>query len=189
MAESPLLQLPVSAFLDRLAANTPTPGGGSVAALTGSLAACLGRMVAAYTVGKPKFAAVEAEVTTLAERFARADEMFRRLIDEDAAAYEVLNAALRRKKDDLERPKQVADAAVLAASVPLETALLALKVADDLARLKVIGNPLLASDALAAHGLARAAVDAAVANVRANLPLMAAEARGAVEGQLAAFSQ
>jgi len=86
MPTASLLQLSLAEFLDRLASDTPTPGGGSVAALTGALAASLGKMVCAFTLGRPKFAAVEPEVRVLSDRLTRAGSMLRALVDEDAAA-------------------------------------------------------------------------------------------------------
>lgn len=185
MHSEPLLNLSVAEFLDRLAARAPTPGGGSVAALAGALAAALGRMVAAFTLGNPKFAAVEAATRAVAQRLERADALFRGLVDEDAVAYELLAAALRVEKSDPRRPAEVARAALLAGSVPLETAALAAGVAADLAVLQAGGNPHLRTDAEAAGHLARAAVLAGAANVRANLPLMAAEDARQIEAQLA----
>jgi formiminotetrahydrofolate cyclodeaminase len=129
-------------------------------------------MVCAFTLGKPKFASVESQVQELDQRFARADELFRRLMDEDAAAYDQLRAAFQIDKKAPERAAQIAQAARLSGSVPLETAALVHRLLEDLGHLRRIGNPLLASDADAAEHLARAALHAAAANVRANLPLM-----------------
>jgi methenyltetrahydrofolate cyclohydrolase len=172
VATDSLLQLKIADFLDRLASKEPLPGGGSVAALTGALAAGLGQMVAAYTLGKPKFAAVEPQVQTAAERLARARTMLSKLVDEDAAAYGVLNEALKLDKADVQRGPRVAGAARLAASVPLETVALVRAALVSLRELETIGNPLLRSDAAAAIALAEAAILAAAANVRANLSLM-----------------
>ncbi len=184
MADETLVKLPIGEFLDRLAAATPVPGGGSVAALTGALAVGLGRMVAGFTLGKPKFAAVEPQVRVLAQRLARADDLLRRLIEEDAAAYAELNAAFRLDKGDPQRGGRIADAARLAASVPLETASVVARVQADLGELRRIGNPLLQADMDAAHHLADAAIHAAAANVQANLALMPPEAARAFERQL-----
>lgn len=184
MAERALVDLPIREFLDRLAAKTPTPGGGSVAALTGALAAGLGCMVAGYTVGKQKFAAVEDEVRALTERLTKAGDLLRRLIDEDAAAYDVLSAAFKLDKAEPDRPERVQQAARLAASVPLETATLCAAVRADVQRLRKIGNPMLRSDAEAALHLAEAAWHAAAANVRANLPLLPPEEATELERQL-----
>ena len=56
------------AFTEALASNSPTPGGGGAAALVGAVGAALGHMVGALTVGKKKYAAVEAELTACMER-------------------------------------------------------------------------------------------------------------------------
>lgn len=187
MATDSLLSLSVADFLDRLASDTPTPGGGSVAALTGALAAGLGQMVCAFTLGKPKFAAVEPRVRTLSNRLTRAGKLLRALVDEDAAAYEVLSTALKRPKSDEQRTRAVQQAARLAGGIPLETAILCAKVGRDLEQLSKVANPLLHSDAQAAIRLATAATHAATANVRANLPLMTPDDAREIEKQVQAL--
>lgn len=187
VAETSLTDLSLADFLARLASTQPTPGGGSVAALTGALAASLGRMVAGFTLGRPKFAAVEPQVRGLAERLTRAAELFARLIDEDAAAYELLSGALKMDKSDPARAERVRQAAGVAARVPLETAALGAAAWADLEQLHAVGNPRLHSDAQAAMHLARAAVLAAAANVRANLSFLHAEDRAEVGRQLEHF--
>jgi len=179
-----LTQLPIDAFLTRLASKEPTPGGGSVAALTGALASALGQMVAAFTIGKPKFATVEPEVRAIADRLTVADQVLRKLIDEDTAAYSVLSEAFRLEKTDPKRAERIAQAAGLAGGVPLETVAFCAKLLVDLKRLRDIGNPLLRADADAALHLAHAALHAAAANVRANLPLMNAQESEEIRNQL-----
>ena len=56
---------PLKKYLDEAASGSPTPGGGSVAALAGSLGAALTSMVCNFTVGKKKYADVEAEVSQI----------------------------------------------------------------------------------------------------------------------------
>ena len=182
-----LSQMKIDDFLDQLASSAPTPGGGSVAALTGALAAALGQMACALTLGKPKFATVEPQVRTLAERLCRAGQSLRKLMDEDAEAYQLLSAALRQDKADPQRKERVQQAAWLAGQVPLETAGFCASVLATLKELRPIGNPLLSADMEAAVHLATAAIFAASANVRANLPLMSAESAAFVEKQLAAL--
>lgn len=184
MDDQSLLGHSVTEFLARLASTQPTPGGGSVAALTGALAAALGRMVAGFTLGRPKFAAVEPQVRSLTDRLARAGGLLERLVDEDAAAYELLNSAFKMDKADPGRTERLRRAAGLAARVPLETAALSAAVWADLQQLRTVGNPLLHSDAEAALHLARAAVLAASTNVRANLPLLEDEERTELVRQL-----
>lgn len=172
-----LLDLSLRHFLARLASDAPAPGGGSAAAVAGALAAALGRMVCALTVDKPKFAAVQAEIRDLLTRFERAQAAFERLADEDADAYTALSAAFKVARDDPARPQLIRDTALIAASVPLETATLARRLAPDFQRLREIGNPNLAADVEAGSSLAHASGLAAAANVRANLPLLDHQAR------------
>ena len=119
-ADKDYLSLPLRTFLADLAAKTPTPGGGSVAALTGALAAAQARMCVEYTVGKPKFAAHETKLREALAEFKRAEEAFGRLMAEDMAAYERLSAA--NKADD---PTEQQQAVATAAAVPMEIAALA----------------------------------------------------------------
>jgi formiminotetrahydrofolate cyclodeaminase len=184
MANQTLISLSLEDFLDRLASDAPTPGGGAVAALTGALAAALGRMVCALTLGKAKFADVEPQVNQLATRLNRATLMLKRLVDEDAAAYRELSEAFQIEREDPQRKQGIAEAASLAAAVPLETVAVTRQVLGDLQRLEPIGNPNLRSDVEAAIRLARAAMHAGAANVRVNLPLLPREQAQKVDEEL-----
>jgi len=175
MAESPLVSRPIDEFLDQLASDAPTPGGGAVAALTGALAASLGRMVCGLTLGRKKFAEVEPQVAQIASHLTRAAGMLKQLIDEDAAAYAELSAVFKMDKSDPKRKTRLVETAGLAAAVPLETTAVTRQVLSDLRRLEPIGNPNLRSDVEAGIHLAQAAMQAAAANVRVNLPLLPEE--------------
>jgi formiminotetrahydrofolate cyclodeaminase len=180
-----LTHLSIRDFLDRLASADPTPGGGSAAALVGAHAAALGEMVAALTVGKAKFADVAPQVKGVAARLRKGRELLTRLIDEDANAYQALSEALRRPKDDPKREELIAERAMVSGGVPLQTAAVTACVLADLEAIQRLGNPLLRSDAEAGIRLARAAVRAAAANVKANLPLMDQTGAQQVESELA----
>jgi formiminotetrahydrofolate cyclodeaminase len=175
MAEAALINTSVGEFLNRLASDAPTPGGGAVAALTGALAASLGRMVCGLSSGKKKFADVEPQVKQIASRFTRAGGMLEQLIDEDAAAYAELSAVFKLDKSDPKRKKRLVETAALAAAVPLETVAVSRQVLSDLRRLERIANPNLRSDVEAGIHVAQAAMRAAAANVRVNLSLLPGE--------------
>ena len=177
-------QLSIDEFLHRLASDSPTPGGGSVAALTGSLAAGLGRMACALTPENPKFPAVNERISETAQRLERAGQMLHRLMDEDATAYDELRAALKLDKSNPERSRQIRQAATLSAEVPLETAAIAQRVLRDLSGLTAIANPNLKSDLMAGLYLALTASLAAGAIVNANLALMDEKAASELEQQL-----
>jgi formiminotetrahydrofolate cyclodeaminase len=184
-----LLDLSLDDFLKRLASDAPTPGGGAVAALAGALAAGLGRMVAALTIGRKRFAQAEPQVREVDERLAGAERMLHRLIEEDAAAYGVLSEALKRDKNDPQRAESVRQAASLAGTVPLETVTVSAGLLADLEQLRALGNPLLGPDVEAGVQMARAAMHAGAENVRANLGLMRPEDARLVEQQLQAVLQ
>ena len=65
-----LMNLSCEAFLEDLAGSAPAPGGGGAAALVGAAGAALGNMVGSLTVGKKKYAAVEADILILNRRAA-----------------------------------------------------------------------------------------------------------------------
>lgn len=158
------LSLPLQTFLSDLASRTPTPGGGSVSAVTGALAAAQARMVVEYTIGKEAFAEFEAELREKLDEFRRAEEVFEQLISEDMAAYERL--ATTRKSD---QPEEYDRAVATAAAVPMEIVVLAGAVAARIDEIKACVNRMLFSDLQVAAILAFAAASAAGVSVRVNL--------------------
>ena len=160
-------------FLDEVAAGTPTPGGGTVAALAGALGAALVSMVAALTRGKKKYAAVEAE---MADAQKEAQELRARLVGlmrQDAQAFDAVLAAMRQpqaKPEEKEARERAIEAATWTATrVPLETAEACLAVTRWAARIVRAGNKNAASDGLVAAALGRAACEGALCNVEINL--------------------
>src|SRR6185312_6136407 len=85
----------LSGFVGSVAAPTPTPGGGSVAAHVGALGAALAQMVAGLTVGKKKYAAVDAEMRELALEAAGLVNTLSALVARDADAYSAVSAAYK----------------------------------------------------------------------------------------------
>src|SRR5437763_2307673 len=80
-------------FLDAAAAKQPAPGGGSVAALAGALAAAMGEMVVNYSVGKKDLAAHQPELREALAELTRGRAVMLELMVEDQAAFEALTAA------------------------------------------------------------------------------------------------
>jgi formiminotetrahydrofolate cyclodeaminase len=168
-----LTDLSVHDFIAELGAGTPTPGGGSVAALCGALGSALATMVAKLTLGKERYrdgwAAME-EVRDAADELGR---RFLDLIQEDTDAYQGVLASLRLPKgtEEEKASRQAALQAALkrAASAPLET----LRASERLAHLAKAsvekGTPSALTDGAAAFHLARAAAGIAVANVKVNI--------------------
>lgn len=94
-APGPLSGLPLATFVDRVAARTPTPGGGSVAALVAALGAALGAMVGWLTYGKRRFETEDPVMRRILPPLHTATRALVPLVDEDAAAYDRYSEALR----------------------------------------------------------------------------------------------
>ncbi|MFM7258980.1 MAG: cyclodeaminase/cyclohydrolase family protein [bacterium] len=164
-----LAAMTVGEYLDRLAAAVPVPGGGAVAGVTLAQANALGAMVVGYAIGKPKFASHDgahraAYAACEAGRY-RALELAR----EDAAAYAVLNRLWKLPKDDPARAG-FAQAVLAAIAAPEATLALATDTVAALGTLVGTTSASLASDLRIAFDLAMAAANAAIENVRINLP-------------------
>lgn len=171
------------AFVASVAAPTPAPGGGSVAAHVGALAAALAQMVAGLTVGRKKYAAVDAEMRALALRASALVNELTTLVARDARAYQAVTLAYKLPKEPADaaarRSAAVDDALVGAAEVPLETARACAAVAELAATVARQGNVNAVSDAGVAALLAEAACRGAAYNVRINVSSMSDRARGA----------
>ena len=155
----------IEKFLDAAAAKQPTPGGGSVSALAGALAASMGEIVLNYSIGKKGLEAHQEKLKAALAEFARARGMMLELMVEDQAAFDELSGA--RKSQDA---KRIAAAVTICVNVPLTMAATALAVIE-LAESLVGGvNKYLLSDLAVCAELAMATVRSALYNVRVNLP-------------------
>lgn len=170
-----------TAFLDELASNAPTPGGGGAAAYCGALAAALGSMVGNLTAGKPRYAEVEAEVRLELERLGAARARLVALVAEDAAAFAPVAAAYKMPKAAPEEAaaKEEALQAALAGAceVPLEIMRQCAAVLDSCEFMAHHGSRLAVTDAGVAAVFAKAAVQGARLNVLINVELMADAAK------------
>lgn len=160
-------------FLDSVQAGTPTPGGGTAAALAGALAAALVGMVANLTLGKKKYSRVQGAMTEALAEATRLRSQLTSLMRRDSQAFERVLAAMRLPQgtpgEVEERGKAIEQATWEATRVPLETAEISTEVARWAARMVVEGNSNAASDGATACALARAAVESALWNVQINL--------------------
>jgi methenyltetrahydrofolate cyclohydrolase len=163
----------VSDFLGELASESPTPGGGSVAALCGALGAALESMVANLTIGKKKYADAEDEMKAVLSDTETLRVELEQMIEQDAAAFDRVMIALRMPKEtDAEkaaRTDSLQQALVDAASVPMavmDMCVGVLRLAQPVAER---GNANAVSDAGVAALVARAGVHAARLNVLINI--------------------
>jgi len=163
----------LSGFVSSVASSAPVPGGGSVAAHVGALAAALVQMVAGLTAGKKKYASVDAEMRTVALDAAGLVTQLSALVARDAAAFAEVSAAYKmpNEPDDAaaRRKAAVTKALLGAAEVPLETARACARAAELAGVAAAKGNTNAASDAAVAALLAEAGCKGAVLNVRINV--------------------
>lgn len=161
--------IPLADLLDSVAARTPTPGGGAVSAICGSLSAALGRMVASYS-DKPT--AGEQAAAAVAAQLEKAAAMLVDLADEDQRAYARYREASARAKNDASLQHDASAALALCLSIPLEMCGVATQVLDVFAGFASQVNRYLLSDLRAAAILAEATVRAAGCFVRINAAAM-----------------
>ncbi len=163
----------IEEFLSAVAAATPTPGGGSVAALAGALSVALSRMVAGLARGKTGYEAVQDDLARIEERAVPIQERLRLLVDEDSASYQLVVSAMRMPKttegEKAARVEAMQAAYREATKVPLETlerGVEAIELAKEVAEK---GNRSAFTDCGVAVLLAEAAIRGASLNVRVNL--------------------
>jgi formiminotetrahydrofolate cyclodeaminase len=175
-----LKELGLTDYLAKTASAEPVPGGGSAAALNAALAAALTEMVANLTIGRKKFASVDAEMRALAEKAAALRRKLVQDIDRDSDSYaQVLKAFQLPKGTEAEkaaRERAVQAAFKQAARVPLGVARDALALMGLAGSAIARGNPNAASDGAAGVLAARMACRTAIYNVRINLASISDEA-------------
>jgi glutamate formiminotransferase/formiminotetrahydrofolate cyclodeaminase len=167
-----LMAMSVAAFTEEVSRDTPAPGGGSIAALAGSLGAALVSMVANLTQGKAG-AAAEPELLAIAEGSQAIKDALVLAVDEDTMAFNGYMDALRLPKNT-EEEKKARSAAMQAGlkqavEVPLATAKLSLDAMKLAQRAAKVGNPNSLTDALVGCAAAFAGVRGGLWNVRINL--------------------
>src|SRR2546426_7075580 len=167
----------LESLLERIAANTPTPGGGTVSAICGALSAALSRMVANLARGKQGYEDVQSELAAIESRGKALQRRFLDLAEADAKAYDQVVAAMAlpkaRDADRAARKEAMQAAYQRATEVPMDTIRACLD-ALELAKLAAEkGNRSAITDAGVAALLAQAAMRGAALNVRINLAAIA----------------
>lgn len=168
-----LQDLTIKEFLEKTYGKEPVPGGGSVSALCGSLAASLAEMVTALTIGRKKYVDVEQEMLEYAPQMELARRKFLDFIDEDAEAYQMVFNAFKLPKETEEeqriRHEMIQKATLHAAMVPLRVAETAVGIMGSIFEIGSKGNRNAVTDACVAMMSARTAAWGALLNVRINL--------------------
>ena len=167
-----LVDMTCREFADETSSESPAPGGGSISAYMGALAAALGTMVANLSSHKPGWDDRWEEFSDAAERGRELQDKLIHLVDEDTAAFNKIMDALGLPKGTEEEKaarKAALEAATLfATEVPLQTMKTAYEVFDVIESMAAKGNPASVSDAGVGALAARSAVMGAHLNVRIN---------------------
>ena len=160
-----LADLTIKDFLAETAGSAPVPGGGSISALNGAIAAALTEMVAHLTVGKKKYAEVEGQMKTIATEAAMIRERLTEYIDKDSEAYDRVFSAFKLPKETPDEQSATKEAAI----VPMRVAEEIGSVMETIIYVAHKGNQNAVTDACVAMMAARTCVLGALLNVRINL--------------------
>jgi len=163
----------VEEFLNVTASDSPTPGGGSIAAVVGALGAALVQMVGNLTVGKDKYRNVEDEIKELVQKGSALMENLKKLAEEDMSHFDTFINALGMPKDTPEqlamRKEKIQDALKEATKTPLAIATNGVEVLKLASRMAATGTKMAVSDTGVAAHLAEAAVQAALITADSNI--------------------
>ena len=155
-------------FVAVLASNEPAPGGGGAAALVGAIGTALGNMVGSLTVGKKKYADVEAEIIALQKK---CDALQKELLDQveaDEINFLPLAKAYGIPKDDPSRDTVMEEATIIACSTPVKIMELCCEALDAIKIFAEKGSRLAVSDAGCGAVIVKSALQAASLNVFIN---------------------
>ena len=171
-AEKKLTDMTCTGFAEETASESPAPGGGSISAYMGALAASLGTMVANLSSHKAGWDDRWEEFSNYADSGQQMMKHLLDLVDEDTAAFNRVMAAIQMPKSTDEeraaRAEAMEAATLYATQVPLRTMKAAIDVFPLVKAMAQIGNPASVSDAGVGALAARAAIHGAALNVKIN---------------------
>ncbi len=166
------LEQTIENYLNELSSNSPTPGGGNVAAFCAVLSSSLGIMVCNLTIGKKKYIDVEAEIIHLKTNLESYKTKFQELAKNDNESFDEVMAAFKLPKETEEekkiRAKKIEEATLEAAIVPSNVIETVQEIIPLLEKISKIGNQSSLSDAGVALHLCEAAAKSAYLNVMIN---------------------
>ena len=168
-----LADLTIHEFLEKTASHAHVPGGGSIAALSASLAASLTEMVANLTIGKKGYVRLEQEMNNIAKNTLLLRKKLVKDIDKDADAYNEVISAFKMPTDTEEekhlRKEAIQEGLKQAVLIPLSVAKDAAKLLELAGKIVEKGNKNAVTDGAVATMMARTAVLSALYNVKINL--------------------
>ena len=155
-------------FVTVLASNAPAPGGGGAAALVGAIGTALGNMVGSLTVGKKKYADVEAEIIALQAKCDALQTELLNQVEADEINFLPLAKAYGIPKDDPTRDQVMEEATIIACSTPVKIMELCCEALDAIKIFAEKGSRLAVSDAGCGAVIVKSALQAASLNVFIN---------------------
>ncbi|MFQ6127294.1 MAG: cyclodeaminase/cyclohydrolase family protein [Thermoplasmata archaeon] len=163
----------LNGFIERVASDSPTPGGGSVSALASSLGCALAEMVSGISIGKEKNENVKEAMRSALDRSTKLRRRLIHLIEKDAQAYQAVLDSLSLPKGTSEekerRKKAVQEALIEAAKPPIDIVRISLEVLRIASDLAEIGSKSACTDVGVAALMAHAGLYGGYLNVRVNL--------------------
>ncbi|HXW29458.1 MAG TPA: cyclodeaminase/cyclohydrolase family protein [Xanthobacteraceae bacterium] len=169
-------QSSIEGFLDELASRSPTPGGGSAAAMMGAIGAALLSMVCNLTIGKAKYRDVEEELSVVLARTEQLRTQLTEMIEEDIEAFGAVMRAYAMPRQTPEqsvlRSQAIQNALKAATQVPLRCCRVCREIIDLSAVVAQKGNSQVVSDAGVAVLVAHAALRSGALNVMINIKAM-----------------
>ena len=155
-------------FVEVLASDAPAPGGGGAAALVGAIGTALGNMVGSLTVGKKKYAEVEAEIIALKAKCDALQTELLNQVEMDEINFLPLAKAYGIPKDDPNRDKVMEEATIIACSTPVKIMDLCAEAMECIKVFADKGSRLAVSDAGCGAVCVKAAMQAASLNIFIN---------------------
>ena len=155
-------------FVEVLASDAPAPGGGGAAALVGAIGTALGNMVGSLTVGKKKYAEVEAEIIELKAKCDALQTELLNQVEADEVNFLPLAKPYGIPKDDPNRDTIMEEATLIACSTPVKIMELCCQAIDYIAVFAAKGSRLAVSDAGCGAVICKSALQAASLNVFIN---------------------
>jgi glutamate formiminotransferase/formiminotetrahydrofolate cyclodeaminase len=168
-----LASMKIHEFSDELSSDSPAPGGGSVSALAGVLAASLSSMVANLTFGKKKWLPLYKNMCILSEESQKLKNKLLKLIDQDTDSFNLVMEAYKlpklSSKEIKKRDNNIEEAMKEAANIPYQTLSCCSQIMDLAIATAISGNPNSISDAGVAGEMAHAGAHGASLNILINL--------------------
>ncbi len=170
------MQKSCEVFVTELAGKAPVPGGGGASALVGAIGCALGNMVGSLTVGKKKYADVEAEMYELMKKAETVWRELLALIQKDADVFEPLSKAYGLPKnteaEKAEKERVMSECLKNACSVPMDIMRKCCEAIDIIKEFAAKGSALAISDAGVGVAFCKAALQGASLNVFINTKAM-----------------